>query len=461
MNSSRFRTWSWGIVGAVAALLAAIGIFVGVHFQNAIENAAGLSQPHEVQTVLENTGSVLDALQDAVQDYLIDGATGMRIQYEDATRALNAKVSELVALDRSVISDAEVEAIDKSVGEVLRASREVVDARNVRRPEAIRQLADAELAIFNTAHRQLDVAIATQQELLRQRGRSLRWDVARITIGLVGVAVIVMLVLIGAVMLLDADQQRQTVDERKLRSENERLEVAVRERSESLAQVNRELVWFSKRALQIQEQERRALALELHDQIGQELAALSYTLTRCEREMPGELSEEFKTLLHQAIEIARAAYGDVHNLALDLRPAMLDQLGLVPTLQWYARQQAKHARCRIEVEADAIPAPLASDVLITAFRVVQEAVSNAIRHARPQRIEIQLRYRSDRMELSIRDDGSGFDTARASAEPDERFGLGLIGIRQRVQDVGGKVLIESTPGSGTRVFTSLPLAKAA
>jgi len=135
------------------------------------------------------------------------------------------------------------------------------------------------------------------------------------------------------------------------------------------------LTWFSKRALQIQEQERRSLSLELHDQIGQELASLVLSLTRCEREIPAALQPELRSAVQDSIEIARAAYGDVHNLALDLRPAMLDRLGLIPTLQWYARQQARHARCEIAVEADTFPVELSPEILIAAFRIVQEAVS--------------------------------------------------------------------------------------
>jgi signal transduction histidine kinase len=229
----------------------------------------------------------------------------------------------------------------------------------------------------------------------------------------------------------------------------------VRERSETLAQANLELTWFSKRALQIQEQERRTLALELHDQIGQELAALVFTLTRCEREMPAGVQPELKSTVQESIEVARAAYGDVHNMALDLRPAMLDRLGLIPTLQWYARRQAKYARCEIAFEADAIPIQLPSDILIAAFRFVQEAVSNAVRHASPQRIQIQARYRPGCVELQIRDDGVGFDPSLAVKFEEPHGGLGLVGIRQRAADVGGHVSIRSQPGSGTEIVALL------
>jgi signal transduction histidine kinase len=278
--------------------------------------------------------------------------------------------------------------------------------------------------------------------------------------GLIALAVVVLCILAGAVFLVENDQRRQAATQETLRAENERLESAVRERSATLAKANRELVWFSKRALQAQEQERRTIALELHDQIGQELAALVLALTRCEREMPPELAPGLRSAVQDGIEIARSAYGDVHNLALDLRPAMLDRLGLIPTLQWFARQQARHSHCEIVVVAGAIAMPLPSDILIAAFRIVQEAVSNAVRHAKPRRIEIRVHYRPAQIELQILDDGSGFDPAKATSDDEPRAGLGLVGMRQRAEDVGGLVSIQSSPGSGTQVIAFLSVPEA-
>jgi signal transduction histidine kinase len=127
---------------------------------------------------------------------------------------------------------------------------------------------------------------------------------------------------------------------------------------------------------------------------------------------------------------------------------MLDRFGLIPTLQWYARQQAKHSGCQVTLEADAFPEVLPSDPATAAFRTVQEAVSNAVRHARPRRIQIQARYRRDCVELHISDDGSGFDLTAANEGQESRIGLGLIGMRQRAQDVGSPTKIKTGPASG-------------
>jgi signal transduction histidine kinase len=465
MKATSTRTASWSVVAVVTLLLTGIGVIVGRHINSVTENATVLARPHEVQTALQRIGAAIDALDDSVQDYIIEGtqAAPIRFQYDDAASSLRARTAELGTLGRAALSASDLAEVDRRVAEALSASKAVIDVGNTKtkHAETLRWLAEEGRAT-NAANRKLDALIADQQQLLQAREWALRNDVDEISSGLIAAAAIVLCVLAGTIVLVEFDQRRQDALRDHLRSENERLESAVQERSETLALANRELTWFSKRALQIQEQERRSLALELHDQIGQELAALVFTLTRCERDIAPAARSDVRSALQQSIEIARAAYGDVHNLALDLRPAMLDRLGLIPTLQWYARQQAKHGRCEITVEADEFPARLPSDLLIAAYRIVQEAVSNAVRHGNPRRIEIHAHFRAGCIELQIRDDGIGFDPSVAVAEKQEPSGgLGLIGIRQRAADAGGHVSIRSEPGSGTEIVALLSVPETA
>jgi signal transduction histidine kinase len=365
----------------------------------------------------------------------------------------------LSTLTSKEVAPSDLADIEERIGKVLTTSRAVIDARSAGGADAARKLLGASLEALTGAQRKVDTVIASQQQLLQMREQTLRWDVAQMFGGLVAMGAIVLCGLAGAVFLAEYDRRRHDATQKELQTENERLESAVAERSATLAQANRELTWFSKRALQIQEQERRNLALELHDQIGQELAALVHSLSRAERELPEGAQPTLKNTVQESIEIARSAYGDVHNLALDLRPTMLDRLGLVPTLQWFARQQARYSGCEVTVEADAFPVDLPSDLLIAAFRIVQEAVSNAVRHAKAHRIEIRARYRPDQIEVQVNDDGAGFDPDHAVVEQEPRFGLGLIGMRQRAQDAGGQLSIESKPGTGTTVTAVLSLPK--
>ena len=461
MKRASARALSWTVLLVVGCVLAGVGVFLGTHIDSAIEAATQIARPHEVQTQLEHVKATIDALQDSVQDYLIDGADGMRFQYEDAVRALGAETSELSATREKGLSASQLSEVDEAISKVLATTRTVIDARRNAGEEAARRVMDPGLAAIRAAQRNLDALVASQQEMLKTRERTLRWDVTQMFGGLVATITISLGVLIGAILLVEFDRRRTAAMEHELRLEKDRLQGEVQQQAAALTQAGRELTWFSRRALQIQEQERRSVALELHDQIGQELATLVHTLNRCERELPPDGSQELKTAVQDSVEVARAVYGDVHNLALDLRPAMLDRFGLIPTLQWFARQQAKHSGCEITVEADAFPSQLPSDVLISAFRIVQEAVVNAIRHAKPRRIEITAAYRPGRIELTIRDDGTGFDPQAVSAENEPRVGLGIIGMRQRALDAGGQVTIQSTPGSGTLVTALLTIAEPA
>jgi signal transduction histidine kinase len=456
------RIASWSAIAFVTLLLASVGIYVASHADSAIDNATLLSGPHEMQTALEHIGATLNSLDDSMQTHIIEGTdvTRIRFQYEEEARSLRAQAAELWALSSTGISGHDLGEVDHAVADALTAIVAVIDTGGAERPDTVRRLA-AEGRAVNAASRKLDALIDDQQELIRQRERALRSDVGQMYGGLIGTALIVLCVLVGGVFMVENDRRRGIAVQDFLRSENERLEEAVRERSATLAQANQELIQFAKRAIQIQERERRSLALELHDQIGQELASLVLSLTRYEREIGTARQAEARTMVQESIEIARTAYGEVHNLALDLRPAMLDRFGLIPTLQWYARQQAKHSGCQVTLEADAFPEVLPSDLSTAAFRIVQEAVSNAVRHARPTRIQIQARYRRDCIELHISDDGSGFDLAAANQGQESRIGLGLIGMRQRAQDVGGNVSIRSEVAAGTQIVALLPLPEAA
>jgi len=243
------RIASWGVVAVVTALLAAIGIFVGWHIDSTIDTATRIARPHEVQTALEHTKGTLDALQDSVQDYVIDGADGMRYQYEDAVRLLGSQAAELSAGNGVAMAANDMEQIDRHIKDVLSTSRAVIDLRNSARPETLRPLVEAATAAVNGARRHLDTLIAAQQESLHERERTLRQDVAQMYGGMVAAAAIVVCVLAGAVLVVDYDRRRSVAMQDFLRSENERLEGAVRERSATLAEANRELTWFSKRAL--------------------------------------------------------------------------------------------------------------------------------------------------------------------------------------------------------------------
>ena len=150
--------------------------------------------------------------------------------------------------------------------------------------------------------------------------------------------------------------------------------------------------------------------------------------------------------------------GHVRTLSLDLRPPLLDELGLVPALRGYLEAQARRTRIDIDLDAPHDAAGIDAAVEITAFRVVQEAVTNVIRHARASHVHVQLTRNNGSLEVSVKDDGEGFDVNELQEHHPDGEHLGLLGIRERVESIGGQVVISSSPDRGTEIKARVPLA---
>jgi signal transduction histidine kinase len=150
--------------------------------------------------------------------------------------------------------------------------------------------------------------------------------------------------------------------------------------------------------------------------------------------------------------LAEKTVSQVRDLALLLRPSMLDDLGLAPALNWHARETSKRTGLHVAVSADEAIDDLPDEHRTCIYRLVQEAVNNAVRHANARRVEVAVRKEHDGVSVTVRDDGAGFDT---------RFlrGLGLLGMEERVRRLGGRLKISSEPGRGTQVQATLPVAQ--
>jgi signal transduction histidine kinase len=207
------------------------------------------------------------------------------------------------------------------------------------------------------------------------------------------------------------------------------------------------------------EEEKRRIARELHDEMGQLLSAIKIDLKALGR-LPA-LSEERGARIADAIGLVDNMIGHVRAMALDLRPPLLDELGLVVALRGYAEGQSVRTGVAIGVEANAGAETLRPDTAIAAFRIVQEAVNNTLRHAAAERITVSVRADAERLLLSVRDDGRGFDVAEALLRAATGRHLGLLGMRERVEALGGRLEIDSSPGQGTEIRASVPLAEEA
>ncbi|MFN7998295.1 MAG: sensor histidine kinase [Bryobacteraceae bacterium] len=210
-----------------------------------------------------------------------------------------------------------------------------------------------------------------------------------------------------------------------------------------------ELKELSARLVDAQEQERRAISRELHDEVGQSLTALLMELGNLGAVAP--LDPALRGHLDSIRKLAETSVQVVRNMALLLRPSMLDDLGLVPALQWQARELSKRTGIDVHVDAETVADDLPEEYKTCVYRVVQEALNNCARHSMARSIRIDVVQESHRLRLNISDDGRGFDSVRVR-------GLGLLGMEERVTHLGGNFQLQSEPGRGTRLSIEIPLA---
>ncbi|MBI4420915.1 MAG: PAS domain S-box protein [Gemmatimonadetes bacterium] len=235
-------------------------------------------------------------------------------------------------------------------------------------------------------------------------------------------------------------------------------DVTRRRRNAQELRVHREqLAALSQRLLEVQETERRYLARELHDEVGQLLTAAKLTLQALHRARSPAAG---KGLLREALTLVDQCLRQVRSLSLELRPSLLDDLGLAAAVRWYLERQAERAGFAAQLEDHLREHRLPTDVETTCFRVVQEAITNVARHAQASRVDVSLAQRDGGLDLLVRDDGVGFDVAAARQRAAAGDSLGLLGMEERVALVGGRLQVESGPGRGTEVRVNFPLGAA-
>ena len=228
-----------------------------------------------------------------------------------------------------------------------------------------------------------------------------------------------------------------------------RLERQARFRYAELVNSRTELQQLSARLVDAQETERRAISRELHDEVGQALGLLLMDAGRLSTQLgPGD--EKGQEIVRSIKTVAERTVQTVRSMALLLRPSMLDDLGLVPAVEWYAREMSRRGETEVEVRAENISDTLSDPLKLCVYRMVQEALNNANRHAHAKNVTVELKQSANSISVKIEDDGAGFDPKRTR-------GMGLLGMEERVKRLGGSLNIESRPGTRTIIRAELPI----
>jgi PAS domain S-box-containing protein len=217
---------------------------------------------------------------------------------------------------------------------------------------------------------------------------------------------------------------------------------------------NRKLQVLSRRLVEAQETERRNIARELHDEIGQALTVMQLNL-QAMLLAPG--TEAVSSRLNETLEVVGHVLEQVHDISLDLRPSILDDLGLEPALRWYTERQAALVELRVEFHAERLEQRLDPVIETECFRVAQEALTNVVRHAQAKAVTVELRKEDGQLHLRVRDDGVGFDVALVREQAMRGVSLGLLSMEERALLAGGGLEFKSNPGQGTEVHAWFPL----
>lgn len=229
---------------------------------------------------------------------------------------------------------------------------------------------------------------------------------------------------------------------------------ALQQREVDRQRATQKLQVLSHRLVEVQESERRHIARELHDEIGQSLTVAEMNL-QAALQSPGQ--ETVTRKLQESIQAVERVLSQVQDLSLNLRPSMLDDLGLEPAVRWYVQRQAALLGVKPEFRADKLERRLDPLVETECFRVAQEALTNVVRHSRATALSVELRKEDDHLHLSVKDNGQGFDVSAQRSGAVGGDSLGLLSMEERAALVGGRLELKSAPGRGTEVHAWFPL----
>ncbi|PRR74426.1 Signal transduction histidine-protein kinase/phosphatase DegS [Moorella humiferrea] len=207
-----------------------------------------------------------------------------------------------------------------------------------------------------------------------------------------------------------------------------------------------------------QESERQRIARELHDETSQSLSALLVGL-KTAATMAGQKEEGVENILEELKEGVNQALKELHRIIYDLRPSLLDDLGLIPALRWYLETKLKPTGICLNFNIGGNPGRLPAEIEIAIFRITQEAVTNIIKYASARQVAVELHFFQDEIKLQVKDDGCGFDMEAVMNPRNARRPLGILGMKERARLLGGDLEVRTAAGQGTEINVTLPVSK--
>lgn len=222
-------------------------------------------------------------------------------------------------------------------------------------------------------------------------------------------------------------------------------------------QTEREVRHLSRQLLKASDDEKRRLARDLHDECGQSLTALQFMVETLKTTLPSSTEEQRLAQIDRIGEVVTHLNREIRALTADLRPAMLDEMGLIPALRWHVERFAHLVpQLSLSFESRGCGQRLSPETEVAFFRCCQEALNNVVKHSRARNARVLLECSDSAISLVVEDDGCGFDLPRQRKRTDRAPGLGLPGMRERMVAVGGWMTITSRPGAGTQLYFTLP-----
>jgi PAS domain S-box-containing protein len=234
-------------------------------------------------------------------------------------------------------------------------------------------------------------------------------------------------------------------------------DITERKRAEEQLRIaHKQLRSLSAHLESVMEEEKRKIARDLHDETSQVLASLSAHLEAAIGTLPAE-ADKTRAILRKAQTLSVMVLDELHKLIYELRPSLLDELGLVAAIGSLIDSHLKAAGVKVRFRATGAVKRLPASLEIALFRVIQEAFNNIVKHAHADNTHIVMHFKKDSVTIRIKDDGVGFDVQEAISSKNRPHGLGLLGMRERIELMNGSLVIDSSPGHGTKITIEIPL----